>query len=222
MNYVNNRSVNESANYWNDFYSNNTIAQQINNPTQFAAFTLGEMKQEGIEVIYDLGCGNGRDTKFFIDNNCKVVAADRSLNALQKTRSLCDESAMLETVHQDFGSKFDNWPDFGQRRKILYARFLIHSLPNQALINFISQCGSVMNNADMAFFEYRTSQDQNLKKEAPHHFRNFVCPSFVNNLAEANSLKLKYSAEGIGFAKFRDEDAFVSRQVFQKKIEPQL
>lgn len=217
MNYVDNQGPNESSKYWDDFYSIDPIASEVIIPSQFAAFVLGEIKQQGVSLIYDLGCGNGRDAKFFLDNGCKIVAVDRSRTALEKTISLCGEGAMLKTVQQDFGKKFNNWPVWEKQSKAIYARFLVHSLTTQALINFISNCGAFMNEGDFAFFEYRTSKDQHRKKETANHYRNFVSANLVCSLAKSNGLTLQYSNEGTGFAKFKEEDAHVSRQIFQKE-----
>ncbi|MDA8654791.1 class I SAM-dependent methyltransferase [Alphaproteobacteria bacterium] len=216
MNLISKKNSFQGSEYWNYFYENHKIVSEIDTPSQFAAFTISEIKQAGISLVYDLGCGSGRDTKFFLDNDCDVIALDKSQVALQKTRSLCSYNERLCTSLTDFSKSYEEWPKSNLRKKALYARFLIHSLPNPTLEKFIAGCYTVMNIGDLALFEYRTTKDQSRFKEAPDHYRNYVDPNFIKSLATNNGLLLTYSVEGLGYAKYRKDDAFVSRQIFIK------
>lgn len=217
MNFIQRQNVSTNTEYWNGFYKNNEMAKEINTPSQFAAFCIGEMRLNGISLVYDLGCGNGRDAKFFIEQDCDVIAFDASVTAIQKTINQCGPNSRLSVQVTDFAEPQVKWPNSSKKKKALYARFLIHSLSDEALKTFITKCEYCMNAGDLAFFEYRTTEDKSRFKEAPDHYRNFVDPNFIEKHASKNGLILKYSVQGLGFAKYRDDDAFVARQIFYKK-----
>ena len=56
---------NKIIKYWNYFYKNRIVSS---NPTKFSQFCYKYLKNyKGI--LYDAGCGNGRDTIFFYRKN---------------------------------------------------------------------------------------------------------------------------------------------------------
>ena len=66
------------------------------------------------------------------------------------------------------------------------------------------------------FLEYRNEKDIDLAKVTPKHFRNFYKSSFVSSIAARNNLDCIYEVEGQGFAKWKEDDAFITRQIFVK------
>ena len=66
------------------------------------------------------------------------------------------------------------------------------------------------------FVEYRTDKDSKRKKIYDNHYRNFIKPSFIEELFNHFNLKITYSVEGVGYAKYKDDDAYVSRMIFAK------
>jgi len=48
--------------YWNTFYKNFLI----NKESSFARFVYKKIKTKKVNKLLDVGCGNGRDTFFFL------------------------------------------------------------------------------------------------------------------------------------------------------------
>lgn len=58
--------------------------------------------------ILDLGCGSGRDSKYFVDQGYDVVAIDPVLSMCEQTRSMVDIPVLQMRAQQiDFWNEFD-------------------------------------------------------------------------------------------------------------------
>ena len=70
--------------YWDNFYKK----KRISTPTPFAEFcvtwALSRKEQPGRRV-YDLGCGNGRDTKYWAKSGFLAKGVDQSCKSSQGT-----------------------------------------------------------------------------------------------------------------------------------------
>ena len=60
-------------------------------------------------------------------------------------------------------------------------------------------------------------KDKKKNKIFRSHYRNFLNPTTIKKLFSLNSFRLIYSIQGRGFAKYKNEDAHVVRQIFEKK-----
>ena len=97
-----------------------------------------------------------------------------------------------------------------------YSRFFIHTLTEAEVLTFFENLAEVMKLGDLLFIEYRNEGDSKLVKETPDHFRAFYQAKFISELANQCKLECIYHVEGIGFAKWRHDDASVTRQSFKK------
>ena len=69
-------------NYWNNFYKKFNLKK----PSLFAKFVLKKLKKNSL--LLEVGCGNGRDTFFFLKNNIRCTAYDISKTAIVQNRKL--------------------------------------------------------------------------------------------------------------------------------------
>ena len=62
-------------NYWRDFYKKEV--RDLNKPSSFALWFIKNAKlwTNLNKPIYDIGCGNGRDSKYFIKKGCAGCAS---------------------------------------------------------------------------------------------------------------------------------------------------
>lgn len=67
--------------YWDSYYNSNKEAS----PSNFACFCSSYL-QETDGYFLDFGCGNGRDSLYFHEKNQRVVAVDKSANAINNIR----------------------------------------------------------------------------------------------------------------------------------------
>ena len=60
--------------YWNQFYKNINLTLKH---TSFAKFAYDRVKHKKF-IIYDVGCGNGRDSFYFAKKGFHLFAMDQS------------------------------------------------------------------------------------------------------------------------------------------------
>ena len=211
------KKSNDEPEYWEEFYSKQTPQFSPENPSQFSVFCLNELDVFGIKTVVDLACRNGRDSLFFLQRNMKVYSIDQSKQAILKTESICKNfsksSAQCIDLRRDFSNQITgNFTD----RIALYARFFIHALTNSEIEEFLKNCSNFMKHEDILFLEYRNKEDEERQKETKPHYRNFVDPNFLRATGADLSLQIKYEVSGFGFAKHGNDDACVTRQIFEK------
>ena len=204
-------------NYWNSFYSSHGKDIADRSPSQFAIFVHGET--EDCLNLIDLGTGNGRDAFFFASHGKKVLGLDASDSVIEDNIRFANNRGLNETAHfQKFEIGKNSKEDIVnfQEKKFLYARFFLHSLNDELLKEFAKLSSILMKPNEKLFVEYRTDKDSKRKKIYDNHYRNFIKPSTVEQLFKNFNLNITYSVEGLGYAKYKDDDAYVSRMIFAK------
>ena len=69
----------------------------------------------------------------------------------------------------------------------------------------------------MMALEFRTLLDEGRSKVTPSHYRRYVDSSrFVQSVLRDAGLHLQYWVEGTGYAKYRDDDAYICRVLFSR------
>jgi hypothetical protein len=202
--------------YWNGFYEK-IKNQQINcmPPSQFAAFCCAELKNKKIGNLVEIAAGDGRDTLFFANHGFNINASEKSDAAVRLLyQRLSDFSnviiSKIDAVKEDLIPEFNN-----NSCCAFYARFFIHVLNKNDLTKFFSKLASSMKPGDYFVTEYRNEKDETLKKVTPEHFREFHKSTSVSSLAQTFGMRCLYEVEGRGYAKWREDDAFVTRQIFE-------
>jgi len=109
-------------------------------------------------------------------------------------------------------------PDIGLNHnepKAIYARFFTHALQTKDVVTFFANCSKLMSPQDLLFMEYRTEDDAERTKATGAHYRNFLNAAKVEAMLNANGLKTQYLVQGLGFAKWKVDDAFVARHIIR-------
>lgn len=210
-------STNET--YWQSYYSK---SMETRPPSQFAAFCVNEEFEIGFGTIIDLGCGSGRDSIFLAKYFNHVWAIDSAENAISATKRACEHD-LVSNVSCIHGSVSDEQATKAIRAQIvdkvdvMYARFFIHAIDDESQLNFFKLSRSVLRPFGRIYLEYRLSEDQELKKTEPSHFRRFIVSNELASIADNMGFSLRYQVAGTGFAKYGSEDAYVARQVLVKR-----
>ena len=185
----------QSADYWNGYYSDKAAAVAAPAiPSQFAAFVLGSL--EGIDHIVEFGCGNGRDSLFFARQGFKVTGVDASEAAI----SGCTEQAAKQSVPARFLAAtlgVDDIPAMvwggsmpnDLRGTVLYARFFLHAVPESAEDAFFVIAGSLAQRGAAVAVEFRTDRDEKQEKVTPQHYRRFINPLAFHTKSVVAGLK---------------------------------
>jgi SAM-dependent methyltransferase len=201
-------------NYWNKFYKKKKLINKLNFPSQFSVFVLGEKENEN--TLIEFGCGNGRDAFFFSSYFKKVYAFDKSTIAINYNSNKYNKIKNLKFYQQDINNSLPNH-NFFNDKKLIYARFFLHTLTNKEISKFCELVSSVLKKKERLFVEYRSNRDRLRMKTYNNHYRNYLTPSKVVKLFENYSFQLIYGISGKGLAKYKNEDAIVTRQIFIKR-----
>jgi len=108
-----NKNNSEELQYWNQKYSvPNAFGE---GPTKLALMAYEAIKKTQIRSILELGCGQGRDSLFFAEQNYSVTSVDFSPEAIHfvsesaKHRNLLNIKSIVHDLRKNFifNEKFD-------------------------------------------------------------------------------------------------------------------
>jgi len=192
----------EEKTYWSKFYSQN---KAIIKPSDFALFICDYLKTntniiKPIKNILDIGCGNGRDSYYFAEQEYNIVGIDASVE--------CEASNNCNFV---IGNMITYPKD---KYDMIYSRFSIHSIPNKEILELFN---SIQNKDTLLCIETRSDKG---KLEARHfgdgHYRNFTNLDNLKLMLTESSFKIIYIEENDGFAIYKDENPICIRVICQK------
>lgn len=195
--------------YWNKFYTDNMYMP----PSLFAKEVIPNMKKG--ETILELGCGNGRDSIFFYNNDMKVVAIDASdvaienLNKLygNKIRFICDDFVDSEYVYNN-------------KYKYIYSRFTLHAITDEQEDELLKNVSAVLENDGMFFIEARSINDsiygmgKCVGRNAyvfNDHFRRFIDIDLFRTKLQKYNLKLIFHEESNRFSPTKESSPILLR-----------
>ncbi len=191
-------------------------------PSQFAAFVLNEFSDH--QRFVDIGCGDGRDSFFFAMHGKTVRGIDGSAAAVSLCRAVAERRkvdnigfSQLDMQDAQACSRFLEQNAADWRDVIVYARFFLHAINDEAESNLLNLAAGLMGGRGRLCLEFRTPRDQFQAKVTSDHFRRYVEPLQLIEAAGALGLKCFYLAEGFGFAKYKADDAYVARIVLGKQ-----
>ena len=206
----------KNENYWDSYYSNISRNNQKTTPSQFAVFCLSEIQDQGIEGVIEFGSGNGRDAIFFSEYGLNVIATDNSAKSIENLKKNTTQYKNIQIFHYDISTDSKDIFKSNNKSTCIYARFFIHALEVGKVKNFFKNCTNILRTNELMFLEYRNQKDKDLKKVTKPHFREFYDPEFINKIANKSHFKLIYEVSGKGYAKWKVDDANVTRQIFKK------
>ena len=201
--------------YWDVYYAA-TATPVRKLPSQFATFVAGELDQR--HRIIELGCGDGRDAMFFASYGHEVVGVDASHTAVEACRLLAEtlgEDASFIVADIDEADLAARIRGDGSPR-VVYARFLLHAITEAEEDILLDLAAAIADPGDLLAVEYRTVRDSSGTKVTKPHFRRFVLPAAFEARALGRGFDVTYSVEGFGFAKYRQDDAYVARTLFRR------
>lgn len=98
---------------------------------------------------------------------------------------------------------------------VLYGRSFLHAITECAEDNLLNVMKRLANKTGRICFEFRTERDVHLFKVTGPHYRRFIDPlSIIERFAKLG-LRTSYFCEGNGFAKYKNDDAYVARLIVE-------
>jgi SAM-dependent methyltransferase len=201
--------------YWEEFYAKSHKVKRLSYPSQFAAFVFGEMGD--VENLLEFGCGTGRDAFFFAEFGKRVFAFDAAESVITANRKKSQGHQYQPSFQVfDVGEEFTGIDELVTGKKCVYARFFIHALHDEQIEKFFALCQRILTKGEKLYLEYRTERDAEGVRETGQHYRNYLNSSNVTQTLGGMGFKCNYSVEGLGFAKWGADDAYVARHVMER------
>lgn len=189
-------------NYWNSFYKKDN--ENILIESSFARYCLPYIRERN--TLLDIGCGNGRDTKFFYENGVTSIGLDFSFNAIKSTN-----------INYNLG--FYVVQDIKELIKInigiqnIYLRWVLHSLDEELEDKLLEWC-SLNYGKSMLFIECRTIYDE--KQYDDNHYRRLIVPDKL--IKKLKALGFEIIKHDIGkFSKLGKDHPVLLRIIAKKK-----
>jgi SAM-dependent methyltransferase len=205
----------QKAAYWDEFYRRQQpTLRRV--PSQFATFVAGELDSR--HCVVEFGCGNGRDALFFAEHGHDVIGIDGSPRAIAHCQAAAEAVGTPAVFVEGSVSDPDLPSRLPNRRapSIVYARFFLHAITSAEEQAFLACAAGVTRPGDLMAVEYRTVRDQGQVKVTDAHFRRFLSPHQFHLDAAEYGFHVTYSVEGFGYAKYREEDAYVARALLRR------
>ncbi len=200
--------------YWNKFYKKFKVLK----PSNFSKFIFRKLKDS--KTIFDVGCGNGRDTIFFLSKNKKCYGVDNCSQAIK-----LNKKKYKQAFHKfNFCSDKSLFKKIKIRPDLIYARFFIHSINMKQENIFLKNCFKLLKKKGKVALEFRTIKDPLIKKGKKlsnneriyTHYRRFIDTRYLKERIIMNNFKIIYFRESFNFAKFSKERPHIARIIFQK------
>jgi SAM-dependent methyltransferase len=210
-----------TTDHWQSYYSLSKSTPTI--PSQFAAFVASEYAANA--QIFDLGCGNGRDSLFFASLGNAVVGIDGSHAAIERCNAQASSKPNIAAKFLQSEIESQELANVLIRERtpatkvLAYARFFLHAITDEQETSFLNSVKKLCSQpGDIFALEFRTERDIALPKVTPDHYRRFINP--IDTIAATTKLGFKviYFVEGFGYAKYKSDDAYVARLVLQNEI----
>lgn len=199
--------------YWNAYYRG--LMEKKVEASGFAV-VVEKRLGKGAHVL-ELGCGNGRDSLYFLDKGHNVIAIDGSDAAIDKLNELtadnkealfvCDNFVKCKALYQ---MKYD----------CIYSRFTLHAITEEQENELLENVREALNKGGFFSVEARTVRDEIYGKGREvarnayiydDHFRRFIDVIEFREKLERFGFEIISIEEARGFSKVGDSDPVLMR-----------
>lgn len=217
------------AQFWSAYYASQESKGYVpTKPSSFAEFAWTWLDQENVSgrQLVDLGCGTGRDSRYFAARGFSVVGVDQAdsvITELKEKERIRDERYQLGDFAHLGGVAICEGVD------VLYSRFSVHSISRKDASDLYQWAGQKgLKSGGLFFIEARSIHDP-LYQEGDRvdpldsdvsvsgHYRRFIRLSDLTDQLRQAGFELLYQAEGCGWSVVGKDDPVLVRVVAKKK-----
>ena len=206
------------SDHWKDYYKSNIAPQ---NPSSFAEYIFKNIIESNFKSILEIGCGNGRDTFYFSNNDLAVTAIDYSKEAIES----CKENDNLNKI-SFYSGKIDDISELSSSKyDCIYSRFVLHAMPLKEEKIVINKSFQMLNDGGKFYVECRSTGDPLFRKgevissneRSEGHYRRFIDFNELKSRLIDAGFEIEESLESNGLAIYKDDDPVVIRIIAKKK-----
>ena len=199
--------------YWNKFYKKFNLAK----PSSFAEFVYKKIKiKKNLLSIIDIGCGNGRDTLFFLKKGFLIVGLDKSRVAIIENKKKNKNFIKLDICKKNILKK---------KYDIIYCRFFLHSINIKEESIFFDNLKKISKKKTLIYLEFRTDKDPLLKKgkilsaneRIYGHYRRFINMNQFKKKVVLKGFKIIKIYLSFKFAYFFKQKPHIARVILKCK-----
>ena len=201
--------------YWNKYYEG--LAGEVTKPSDFCVEI--EKKLNPSSHIMELGCGNGRDSMYFLAKGHRLTAIDGSDEAIdmlvkkigsnEKALFVCDDFVKCHALYQ---MQYD----------CVYSRFTLHAITDDQEDELLTNVKEALSSGGILCIEARTIHDELFGRgtkvghnayEYNDHFRRFIDVDEFRDKLKDMGFDVEYIEEAQGFSKTADSDPVLMRVI---------
>jgi 2-polyprenyl-3-methyl-5-hydroxy-6-metoxy-1,4-benzoquinol methylase len=208
--------------HWNSYYSHHHHhSHHSQPPSDFAKFVASYMSKKKRTVI-DIGCGTGRDGRYFASLGMEVLGVDPSFPVVKeeeeqpgwtRSRLNCLE---IRDVFQDY--------------EVIYMRFFLHAIDTMTQDMLFRDMTKYVVPGSLLCIEARSMSDEmhsvgtrlSSAESVTDHYRRFLHYDELCAQIQSLGFQVLYSVHAQGLARHGDEDPHVIRIIAQKEEEENL
>ena len=196
--------------YWDEYYKKDAAPSF---PSPFAGYVANKLRTK--QNILEIGCGNGRDSKFFSSKGHHVTGLDRSGKAIELCKSLYSN----EPIEFFFGAVTHIAKTNKKQYDLIYSRFVIHAMSMDEELEMLKTSYQLLNNNGQFFIECRSINDplSNTGEILSHteriegHYRRFIILEELKQRLIQVGFEIIEAIESNGLANLGEEDPVVIR-----------
>ena len=201
----------ELIHYWDEYYKKDNAPSF---PSPFAEYVASKLSTK--QNILEIGCGNGRDSKYFSSKGHHITGLDRSAEAIELCKNLYSSDEPIEFF---YGTITDIAKTNKKKFDLIYSRFVIHAMSLNEELEMLKISYKLLKKNGQLFIECHSTNDPLSQKgeilshteRVFGHYRRFIfLEEFKLRLVEAG-FEVVEAIENIGLAKFGKEDPMVIR-----------
>ena len=196
--------------YWDEYYKKDAAPSF---PSPFAGYVANKLRTK--QNILEIGCGNGRDSKFFSSKGHHVTGLDRSGKAIELCKSLYSN----EPIEFFFGEVTDITKINKKKYDLIYSRFVVHAMSMDEELEMLKTSYQLLNKNGQFFIECRSINDplSNTGEILSHteriegHYRRFIILEELKQRLIKVGFEIIEAIESNGLANLAEEDPVVIR-----------
>ena len=212
-------NFNRDTKYWDDYYKEN---RENADASLFAQNIFENYLAEKKGRLLEIGCGNGRDSRFFISKGFDVTAIDASKIAIEK---LQHEFADMKTALFACGDFVSGIENFKEQFDFCYSRFSLHAINEEQERILLRNVFGAIKQAGYFFIETRGVHDElygmgeKVGEDAYFnnmHYRRFITKERLKKALEKQGFSIVELVESRNFAPYGNENPLVIRCIAGK------
>ncbi len=196
--------------YWDEYYKKDAAPSF---PSPFAGYVANKLRTK--QNILEIGCGNGRDSKFFSSKGHHVTGLDRSGEAIE----LCKRLYSNEPIEFLFGAVTDIVKTNKKKYDLIYSRFVIHTMSMNEELEMLKTSYHLLNKNGQFFLECRSINDPlsttgeilSHTERIEGHYRRFIILEELKQRLIQVGFEIIEAIESNGLANLGEEDPVVIR-----------